>query len=241
MSLDAIHFVFQNKIASEEAIRSFRKFNPESKYVVICDGGSDYSDVCFRNGCEYLHFEQNLGYPHPIYGHRKSNILEYLKRVHDAVSLCAASHIITMEDDVRIISGIEVKDSDEMLVTKNGLNNRIHPDVIRIISENSDVDGLRDNYYALGGGSIFRRKTFMDSYEKFLKFIEPHFDYLQSIYPTIGWTDCMMSLLFLFAGKHHTINSSLHELNPLGGEDYDGLEVSLRDRYSILHHFKKNY
>lgn len=241
MNLDAIHFVFKNKIASAEAIRSFRIFNPESKYVVICDGGSDYSDVCLRHGCEYLHCKLNLGYPHTVYGHRKSNIMEYMKRVHAAVSLCTASHIVTMEDDVRIISEIKVTDSDEMLVTKNGLGNRIHPDVIRIIAENSDSGLLRDNYYAMGGGSIFRRETFVDSYEKFMEFIDHKFDIMQSIYPTIGWTDCMMSLLFLFAGKSHTINHRLHELNPLGGEDYDGLEEGLRDQYSILHHFKRNY
>lgn len=240
MSLDAIHFVFRNKIASSEAISSFRKFNPYSKYVVICDGGDDYSEICSLHGCEYLHFNTNLGYPQPIYGHRKSQILEYLTRVHHAVSMCISPHIIIMEDDVRIISDIKIEDSDEMLVTKNGLKNIIHPYVIKFIVENSNISGSRDNYYAMGGGSIFRRNTFINSYEKFFTFISEHFDHLQSIYPTIGWTDCIMSLLFLFAGKNHKINSRLHELNPLGEENYEKLEVCLKKDYSILHHFK-NY
>lgn len=38
MSLDAIHFAYQNKISSDEAIKSFRKFNPASKYVLVSDG-----------------------------------------------------------------------------------------------------------------------------------------------------------------------------------------------------------
>ena len=46
MSVDALHFVYKNKIASEAAIASFRKYNADSAYVVVCDGGEDYSDLC---------------------------------------------------------------------------------------------------------------------------------------------------------------------------------------------------
>lgn len=241
MSLDAIHFVYQNKISSNEAVKSFRKFNPTSKYVLICDGGSDYSDVAQTNQCEYIHCDFNLGYPHTVYGFRKSHILEYMRRVHAAVSLCTATHIITMEDDVRVISPIVIGESDEMLVTINGINNIIHPDVLKRVIDNDRSVGNRDNYYALGGGSIFRRSTFINHYEEFMRFIEIHFDDFQAIYPTVGWTDCMMSLLFLFAGKNHKINQFLYELNPSERNNYDGIEDRFKDRYSVLHHFKKNY
>lgn len=241
MSLDAIHFVYQNKISSDEAIKSFRKFNPVSKYVLICDGGLDYSDVAKENQCEYIHRDVNLGYPHTIYGFRKRDTVEYMGRVYAAVSLCTGSHIITMEDDVRIISPINIDESDEMLVTINGINNVIHPEVLRQVINNNRSIGKRDNYYALGGGSIFRRSTFLNYYEEFMQFIELHFDNFQLIYPTVGWTDCMMSLLFLFAGKNHTINELLYELNPSERNNYESLENKFRDRYSILHHFKKSY
>lgn len=244
MTVDALHFVYQNKIATEAAIASFRKYNPYSTYVVICDGGDDFGEICVKYGCVYIHSPIHIGYPQMGYGFRKPEIMEYLNRFSAAVSLCKSSHVMIMEDDVCIINDIKVLEDDEMLVTVNCLQNYIHPAILSVfkkISENADID----NHYGMGGGSIFNRKTFFDAYAPVRNFMELNFEAMQSVYPSIGWTDCIISLVMMATGKKHKVNPQLHELGIWGqdhrGRNYDGIEESLRDKHSILHHYKKYY
>lgn len=244
LSIDALHFVYKNKVASEAAIASFRKYNSNSTYVVVCDGGDDYSDLCKKYGCVYIHSPIHIGYPQSNYGFRLTQILEYLSRFNAAVSLCKSSHVMIMEDDVHIINDVKVSDEDEMLVTKNCLQNYIHPSILDLFRRISGCENI-DNYYGMGGGSIFKRKTFFEAYPMFRNFIELNFEALQKIYPTIGWTDCIVSLSMMALGKRHKVNPQLHELGVWGsdhsGRNYDGIEDKFRNEYSILHHYKKYY
>jgi hypothetical protein len=244
LSVDALHFVYKNKIASEAAIASFRKYNADSAYVVVCDGGEDYSDLCKKYDCVYIHSPVHIGYPQSNYGFRLPQILEYLSRFNAAVSFCKSSHVMIMEDDVHIINNVKVLDEDEMLVTKNCLENYIHPSILDVFKKISGDNGI-DNHYGMGGGSIFKRKTFFDVYPQFRTFIENNFEAMQNIYPSIGWTDCIISLAMMACGKKHKVNHQLHELGVWGqdhgGRNYDGIEDLLRNKYSILHHYKKYY
>lgn len=244
MSVDALHFVYKNKVASEAAIASFRKYNPNSTYVVISDGGDDFSEICSKHGCVYIHSPIHIGYPQIEYGFRKPEILEYLSRFGAAVSLCRSSHVIIMEDDVCIINDIKVSEDDEMLVTVNCLQNYIHPSILDVFRKISGVADI-DNHYGMGGGSIFKRKTFLDIYPQFRNFVEVNFEAMQSVYPSMGWTDCIISLAMMASGKKHRVNPQLHELGIWGqdhsGRNYDGIEDRLRENHSILHHYKKYY
>ena len=87
MTIDALHFVCKNPIAAEKAIESFRKFNPTSTYVVICDGGIDHSSICKKYNCEYIHSDKHIGYPQIPHGFYFPEMMEYLDRFSNAVSL----------------------------------------------------------------------------------------------------------------------------------------------------------
>jgi hypothetical protein len=149
-----------------------------------------------------------------------------------------------MEDDVCVINDITVCEQDEMLVTENCLQNYIHPSILNEMKRISGNPNL-DNHYGLGGGGIFKRETFADIYPRFRTFVELNFDVMQSIYPTVGWTDCINSLAMMMIGKKHTISSQVYELGQWGqdhsGRNYDGVEERLKDKHSILHHYKKYY
>jgi len=244
LTIDALHFVYKNLAATDAAVESFRKFNPTSTYVVICDGGEDYGELCKKHNCEYIHSPIHLGYPQNPYGFRKPQLMEYLNRFHSAVSLCRGSHVMIMEDDVHIINDVVVSESDEMLVTENCLRNYFHPTILDFLMKISE-DASIDRYYGMGGGSILHRESFLKAYERMLPIIDLNFDAMQSIYPTIGWTDCIISFIMMGIGKKHKVNPQLHELGVWGQDhsnrNYDGIEEMLRDKYSILHHYKKHY
>lgn len=244
MNVDALHFVYANKVATDAAISSFRRYNPNTTYVVICDGGEDFADICKKHNCIYIHSPIRIGYPQGSRGFEYDAMMEYLRRFGAAVSLCGSSHVMVMEDDVHVINNIDVCDTDEMLVTTNCLQNFIHPqilDIFRQISGNSHID----NHYGMGGGSIFKRTTFFEIYPSIYRFMEENFNAMHNIYPPMGWTDCIISLVMMAAGKTHKVNPQLHELGVWGqdhrGRNYDGIEDALREKYSILHHYKKYY
>lgn len=244
LSVDALHLVYKNKVASEAAIASFRKYNPNSTYVVICDGGDDYSDICRKYQCVYIHSPINIGYPSEGYGYRKQQMMEYLRRFSSAVTLCKSDHVLIMEDDVCVINNIIVPPNMEMFVTENCKQNYIHPviiDAIQSLTGKKDID----NHYGLGGGGIFKRKTFENIYSVFSAIMDSQFEKLQEIYPTIGWTDCINSIAMMMAGAKHEFNPQVHELSRWGMDhskiNYDDVEERLCDKYSILHHYKKHY
>lgn len=241
--IDAIHSVSDNKLATEMAIKSFREFNPESTYVVIGDSGSDHYDICKKYNCIYINDTFKVGYPSIPLGFDKEKILRYLKRTFVAANLCKGTHIMIMEDDVCIINPIKVSDEDEMLIPKAGLGNKIDERILQLIRENAGCE--IDSFYGMGGGSIFKRQSFLQSYDKFYNFIENNFDKLHKIYSPFGWPDCIMSVCLMFIGKKQTVNTQLHELGYWGMDfskaNWEGVEEKCKPHCSILHHFKKYY
>ena len=45
MTLGVFHQVYTRPKATEEAIKSFRQFHPETPYVLICDGGKSFHRI----------------------------------------------------------------------------------------------------------------------------------------------------------------------------------------------------
>jgi hypothetical protein len=239
--LGAIHFVYDNKQATEEAIKSFRNYYPDNYYILIGDGGADHNDLALKYNCAYIHSDIRLGYPNNHFGYNKDGITEYLKRIYNACTLSNSSHLILMEDDVHIINDISFRVEDEMLATQqsdtfyNGdKGNIIHPYVMNLLN----CDNILNNWYAAGGGCIFNTKTFIQNYEDFLHFYNNHFDFIQNkVQSIIGWPDYSLNLLYLYCGKINSVNSRLYEFRNPSSYEY----LHLKEDYDILHHYKKYY
>lgn len=242
MKLDALHLVYKNKPASEEAIKSFRNFYPESDYTLIGDNGDNYYDIATKYSCNYFHSPIKCGYPQGKKGFNKEQIDEYLKRVSIACFLSKGTHIIVMEDDVHILNKIKISESDLMLVGSECVHNIIHPLLIKYLNQ---MCGKHiEHFYGMGGGTIFNKEIFLQAYNNYNKIILENFDNIQSFYPTIGWTDCILSVFMMLGGASHTINNQRYELSGHMQDhskiDYSKIE-ELRQKYSILHHYKKYY
>ena len=98
MTLGVFHQVYTRPKATEEAIKSFRQFHPDTPYVLVCDGGKSFHRIAKRYDCLYVHEEDNLGYrdhthASGIYGMTKEEVLEWLRRFRLACTLCNLSLI----------------------------------------------------------------------------------------------------------------------------------------------------
>jgi len=221
MTLGVFHQVYKNKKATEEAIKSFRKYHPDNPYVIVADGGDSFARMAKKYGCEYVRCKRNLGYrdhnhPSGIYGTTKEETLIWLDRFKKACELCGTDHILMMEDDVHIRGEIHVPDDWEFAgQAKPG--NLLQEPFMNYLTEKYGVE-WNVNYYGTGGGSTFNAKTFLANYDRVISIFNEEFDYIkENLCGNLGWVDVWMPMYFFLCGKEYRHNSLLTETtsNPI--------------------------
>lgn len=226
-----------NKLqASEYAMQTIREFHPDAYYMLSCDAGPDYYEICKRYRVDLMHSQMQLGYPVGDFGYRKDKVLEMMKRFQIACVKTDTTHLLYVEDDVIIKGPLSIQNDWHVAAYKPLCP--IAPEFLNIIERYS---GVKPNVAAYGtcGGTIINVNTYLENYPKIKQWVETEFDYVQShIYPTIGWLDCFLTWFFLMSGKPYTINPYLHQLWP------EAHNLHLNDSSvepQILHGFKKYY
>ena len=238
VSLGAIHFVYDNKVATEESIKSFKKFYPNNYYCLIEDAGIDHIELTKKYSHISSHrYDTNLGYfgKNGVSGYSKSEVLEWLHRFYVACKFLDTTHVVMMEDDVHILNPVTLKDTDEVL-GHGGPGNTFPQELINIIT---DFSGIKPNYcrYGAGGGTIFNVKTYLDNYHKIRDFLIINFDHIHKIYPEMGWMDCFMDVFYFLCGKTRTNSTKLYNIWP-ESRSFDLNQIS---DYEIVHGYKKYY
>jgi hypothetical protein len=229
-SLAAFHHVYDNLLATEEAVKSFRSFYPHSPYFLLGDDGKDHYEICKKYNCSFFNFNTHLGYP-PFNQH---GIIEWLSRVFLACAKSNTSHIMLMEDDVHIINKVEYSSDWELAGYPSSWNEPIHSVILEKITQHTNKRPLQA-WYGGGGGSILKVKTFLENYYKFIDFYYNNFDYFLNFQQIIGWTDFTLTCFYFFSGKDYTVNPRLYEIK----DSFN--EPELIKNYDILHHYKKYY
>ena len=225
--------------ATEESIKSIRNFHPDAFFMIACDAGPDYYDICKQYNVQYYHSQVKLGYPVQPFGYRKDKILEWLSRFYIACIKTNTTHLMMVEDDVVLVNPVTVEDEWEVAAHDTTRDNRFAPQFTHMIREFSGVEPDVTGYGA-GGGAIFKVKTFIDNYFQIVEFIEKNADYIQDyIYPTIGWMDCYMTYFYLLAGKKYTVNPHLYNFFPPLLDD--SVLNSLPEQVQVVHGLKKYY
>ena len=223
--------------ACEYAVNAVRTFYPDSFYMISCDAGPDYYDLCKKYTVELIHSQIKLGYPIAGYGYKKQQMLELIKRFYIACIKTNTTHLVYMEDDVLVKSLISVEPDWEIAAYHP--NCQIPQSFIDIIE---NFSGIKPNVTAYGtsGGSIFKVETFIDNYFKIKSWIENDFEYIQNtIYPTVGWIDCFLTYFYLMAGKKYTVNPYLHQIWTKPNDILHSINSPVDPQ--ILHGFKTYY
>lgn len=121
-------------------LESFRKFYPDSSIYVVNDGGYDYSHYCRRIGADYSYVTRVSSNDLLVFS-SKATALTYLKRLWDSFSTFSESHVILLEDDVRVLRHHTLPFGHSI----NGCNHNVHLPVAM-------VEKLRQRGY---GGPLF--------------------------------------------------------------------------------------
>jgi len=238
-TLSFFHTVYNNKKATEFAIKSVRQHYPDSLYMIINDGGVDHSDLVGKYNCEYLRSTKNLGYPVVPYGHKKELALEWLKRFYISCIMCNSSHIMMMEDDVVVLDKITLQ-NDWECAGHPTINNIIPEQILEIAEKVSGVKP-NHNFYGAGGGTIFNVRTVIENFGKVYNFYNLNYDTLQNAWPTMGWLDCYMTYFFYLSGKHYSINEKLGTVSPWPSSVTDFDLETVRGKFEIVDRYKNNY
>jgi hypothetical protein len=243
-TLSFFNCVSTKKKATEQALINIRQFYPDSYFILACDACQSYMDLCEKYHCEYFHSMNRLGYPQQPYGYDIEGAIDWLTRFYIAALRAPTTHLMMMEDDIVITKKLTIDLSWEVAgnyVCETTLQpvSRFPPELMESIYKFSGKYP-NVNYYAAGGGSIFKVSTLLEYYPEVVKWMRTEGKRIQlTVWPTIGWLDCFMAIFYFLAGKEWTYNPKLTHL--YNCTDYDAAYESLKHDYEIIAHFKKYY
>ena len=182
MSNFSVHMqCYKNELAVEKCIESFRKWYPNEQFRLVSDNGSDFSELAKRYNLVFDYKSHNI-LPKGKFAN-KEDVYIYLERIYETCLLFDSEWIILFEDDVLTKGHIIEYPSTSVA----GISNHSYSYPL--------LQHLNDNNagYGMCGGSIFKRKVFIECYER------KNFDIklLSKLDERVAiWTDLPLTLLF---------------------------------------------
>lgn len=210
-TLVAYHQCFNNRKATEFAVRKFREHNPDIKYYLVSDGGSDFSDIAEKYNLNWVYDERNVGMNYlPA---KDSWVL--VERIMNCFDDSGCQYMLLMEDDILCRGKIEVE-NDFDLAGANTPGNFIGKESLEYIQNKYKITP-NVNWYNACGGTILNKNIFYENYEIIETFIKEDHDYIMNTLSgeKYGWSfgsmDSFLGFLYMICGKQISINSDLIE------------------------------
>lgn len=103
-TLAAYYQCHKRPVCFIQAVMSFRRHYPDATVVVSNDGGDDYMHFCTSNNITYTYYSKSSQehVTQLIYSELQP-VLTYLERMWSSFSRIPESHIVLLEDDVRVV------------------------------------------------------------------------------------------------------------------------------------------
>lgn len=232
MILGAFHQAYSNKKATENAIKSFRKYHPDSPYFLYSDNGLDFSEIAEKYSCKYKFCDIRIGYD-KCFGFGVEGVFLWLERFYNSCVIMNCDYVIMMEDDILIKNKISLPEDCEVY-GHSTFGNKFNPKYLEYLSKKYNIIFL-DDWYGSGGGSIFKVITFLENYDRIISIFKSELEEAIETKENInmGWVDNFMTLFYLLCGKKQQPNPSLTEVtkNPNWRNS----------QYSIVHQYKEYY
>ena len=209
-------------------MENVRQFYPDAFYMVINDAGEDRTDDCIKYNAEYYHSQKRMGYPEEPYGYSLENVLEFWERFYIACFRTNTTHLLYLEDDIRIIKPITFPEDVEVYSLPAGFpDGTPFPNGFpqAFMQHIYDYSGVWPNVnsYNASGGTIFNVKTFKDNYGHIVQWMKNNFDNVKYyMYQKMGWQDSFGTYFYLLSGKRYTTNPNFCNVyDPEGTNEFD--------------------
>jgi len=228
-SLGFVHYTTKGqKYAGSKVMENVRQFYPDAFYMVINDAGEDRTDDCIKYNAEYYHSQKRMGYPEEPYGYSLENVLEFWERFYIACFRTNTTHLLYLEDDIRIIKPITFPEDVEVYSLPAGFpDGTPFPNGFpqAFMQHIYDYSGVWPNVnsYNASGGTIFNVKTFKDNYGHIVQWMKNNFDNVKYyMYQKMGWQDSFGTYFYLLSGKRYTTNPNFCNVyDPEGTNEFD--------------------
>jgi len=154
-SLGAYYQCHKNAVSFVRTIQSFQTYYPDNTIIVVNDGGYDYSEFCRDNGIPYRYIEKIPTKNNALLFTSYESCLFFLKNLFDSFSFIKESHILLLEDDVRVLK----KHTKPFLYSVNGCNkNESLPlYAIHVLKQKGYKEPF---YYGACGGCVLNKSFF---------------------------------------------------------------------------------
>jgi hypothetical protein len=247
------------KEAGAKLMENVRQFYPDAFYMVLADADESRLDDCIKYNAEYYYSQRKMGYPQEPGGYTLDKVLEFWERLYIACMRTNTTHLVYLEDDIKIVKPITFPEDTEATGQPpcypdgNPFKNGFPDKFMEMIEEFSGVYP-NVNGYGSEGGFIFKVSVFLDNYHRIVEWMKKNYDYIQqNVYVKMGWIDCFNTYFFLLAGAKYTHNPNLVNLfDPHGDNQWNyygyytypnvyNVGTPIPDNVEILHHYKKYY
>jgi len=168
--------------------------------------------------------DRDIGYKHWT----KEKAVEWLRGVYDACTKTDSKYMMLFEEDDFVLKNISILYTDFSMAIHPTAPSpvRMRPNNVpsKFLEYSKSIGGIGDcPGYASGGGTIFNREHYMDSYERILDKFTDVYDEFCKINKIFGWQDFMFQYIFMLGGYEVIQNHDLCELWEV--PDFHGFEI----------------
>ena len=200
----SVHYqTWKNKKAVKKVLTDFRKNFPTNPVRLVSDNGEDYQD--FVDTFEVVYeFKKSNVFTGGKFGDI-SHCYEWLSRLNETCQVFDTDWVVIFEDDVLTKnSNIKFPNSDSGGVY-------VHPWKQPLTNKLKERNTSNQNWgYGMCGGSIFRRQSFLDSYNKINEFPLEELSKLDD--RIIGWSDTLINCFLQYFGYSYEIWSGMDDM-----------------------------
>lgn len=209
-TLGAFHSAYYNRDPFRNSFNNFRKYFPESPYVIYSDMGDDFSEYVNDNTYYRRAEIRYYGSGEKCYwGDNWDLWYSYYDRLKKSCEICNTDYIILMEDDVLITKKFSIISDFDLCGPCNG---EISPRIIEFI-EGKIGEKIQNKYYGLSGGAIFNSRRFLENYERILKNLKDlHYGYTYNLTENHGFVpDANFAIQFNLLGLKYSCSPWMQE------------------------------
>ena len=212
--------------SGKKSMQTLRKYYPDADLFINVDYEGDvdgYTKVGEEINATVTRNNFQLGYCGDFggrsFGYKhwtKEKSVEWLRGVYDACTKTDSKYMMLFEEDDFVLKNISILDTEFSMAIHPTMPSpvRMRPNSVpnKFLEYSKSIGGIGDcPGYASGGGTIFNREQYIDSYERILDKFTDVYDEFCKINKIFGWQDFMFQYIFMLGGYEIIQNHDLCE------------------------------